>query len=318
MTEMMQAVVFDGTLRVVAQPRPVPGPDEVLIRPRLTGICNTDLELVQGYKEFTGTLGHEFVGDVIGGPPEWIGQRVVGEINIECGACDYCERQMPTHCRQRRVLGILNWDGAFAGAFRLPVGNLWPVPEGVPDEVAVFTEPVAAACQVLEMARIRPSDRVVVIGAGKLGLLVAQVVRLVGADLSVIVRREAQADLLARWDIRAEERSAVDDGTADVVIDCTGKPAGFGESLAMVRPRGTIVLKSTYSGLPQADLTRIVVGEIRVVGSRCGSFDAALQLLAGELVEVAPLIAARYALAEAVRAFEQAAQPGTLKVLMEP
>ncbi|MBN2304581.1 MAG: alcohol dehydrogenase catalytic domain-containing protein, partial [Anaerolineae bacterium] len=294
--------MFDGALRIAEQPRPVPGSDEVLIRPRLMGICNTDLELTRGYKGFAGTLGHEFVGDVIEGPADWIGRRVVGEINIACGECDLCRRDMPTHCRQRSTLGIMNYDGAFADLFRLPVRNLLSVPDAVSDEAAVFTEPLAAACQVLESARIRPSDRVALIGAGKLGMLVAQVVRLSGADLSVIIRRDRQADLLAGWGIRAVRRDTVPDNRADVVIDCTGSADGFAESLALVRPRGTVVLKSTYAGMPQADLTQIVVDEIRVVGSRCGPFDAALRLLEQSLVEPRALIDACYELTDAVTA----------------
>jgi threonine dehydrogenase-like Zn-dependent dehydrogenase len=313
-----RAVEFEGDLRVIDRARPVPAADEALIRLRLGGICNTDLELIQGYKHFSGVLGHEFVGEVSEGPADWIGRRVVGEINVSCGVCDMCRRDMPTHCRKRRVLGMLNYDGAFADYFRLVVRNLHPVPESIPDEVAVFAEPLAAACQILESARLRPSDRVILLGAGKLGMLGAQVLRLTGCDLAVVVRRARQADLLARWGIRAVERSALSDGQADVAVDCTGNASGFLDALTLVRPRGTIVLKSTYTGIPPADLTRVVVQEVRVVGSRCGPMGTALRLLEQRLVDVEPLIEARYPLAEARRAFEHAASPGTMKILLGP
>ena len=312
----MRAVVFDGALRVVERDWPVRGMDEVVIRPRLAGICHTDLELMRGYKEFSGVLGHEFVGDVIEGPPEWVGRRVVGEINVACGICDLCGRGIPSQCRNRCVLGIMNYDGAFAEAFRLPVANLWAVPDKVPDEIAVFTEPLAAVCQILEAVHIQPEDRVVVIGAGKLGMLAAQVLRLTGCDLSVIVRRERQTALLAGFGVRAIERKGMANGQADVVVDCTGNAGGFAEALDLIRPRGTVVLKSTYADSPQADLTRVVVNEIRVVGSRCGSFGMALRLMAHGLVDVQSLIEARYGLDEVGQAVEQAVQPGMLKVLL--
>lgn len=314
----IRAVVFDGTVRVVERPRPECACDEALIGLRLAGICNTDIELTRGYKNFSGTLGHEFVGEVRDGPPEWIGRRVVGEININCGVCDMCRRGIPTQCRQRRVLGLSNYDGAFADEFRLAVCNLVPVPDSISDEAAVFTEPLAAACQILEAVHIRPDDRVILLGAGKLGMLAAQVLRLTGSDLAVVVREQRQTDLLTSWGIKALSRTQVDDGVADVVVDCTGNEGGFADALTLVRPRGTIVLKSTYAGLPQANLTRVVVDEIRVVGSRCGPFDTALRFLEQGLVEVIPLIDARYSLADAPAAMEHAMQPGVFKVLINP
>lgn len=316
--DQVRVVVFDGTLRLAQQPRPVPARDEVLIQMRLAGICNTDLELLHGYKGYKGPLGHEFVGEIVEGPAGWPGRRIVGEINITCGECDMCRRGIPTQCRRRRILGMQSYDGAFADLFRLALRNVVLVPESLPDEVAVFTEPLAAACQVLEAIHLGPTDRIVLLGAGKLGMLVAQVVRLSGADLVVIVRRERQAALLAGWGIRTASRSEIPNGTADIVIDCTGTANGFADALDLVRPRGTIVLKSTYSGVPQADLTRVVVSEIRLVGSRCGPFDTALRLLEQHLIDVTPLIDARYPLSEALQAFQHAAQPGVLKVLLSP
>lgn len=315
---LIRAIVFDGELHIARRPTPQPAADEVLIRLRLAGICNTDLELMQGYKQFSGTLGHEFVGDVLAGPQDWLGRRVVGEINIGCGVCDMCRRGLPAHCRTRRVLGIQDYDGAWAECFRLPVRNLHAVPDAMPDRTAVFAEPLAAACQILEAGVIRPSDRVVLLGAGKLGMLCAQVIRLIGADLAVVVRRERQAALLEGWGIPAVDRTELPAHRADVIVDCTGNVSGFADALDLVRPHGTIILKSTYAGLPNADLTRVVVDEIRVVGSRCGPFGPALALLEQGLVDTGPLIDGCYLLDEVAQAVEHASRPGALKVLLQP
>ncbi len=318
MADTIRAVVYEDRLQVIEREPPVAGPDEALIRLRMGGICNTDLELVRGYQGFRGMLGHEFVGEVIAGPREWLGARVVGEINVGCGACEWCRRGVPTHCDNRRVLGIADYDGAFADLFRLPVANLHRVPENVADEEAVFAEPLAAACQVLDSAHIRPSERVVLLGAGKLGLLAAQVLGLVGCDLAVVVRHERQARMVAGWGLLPVRRDDLRDGEADVVVDCTGTPEGLRDALRLVRARGTVVLKSTYAGPATVDLAPLVVNEVRVVGSRCGPFGAALRLLERRLVDMLPLIEARYPLAQAQDAFVRAAQPGTLKVLLTP
>ena len=314
----MDALMVDhGTLRLVKDaPQPVPEPDEAVIHPLLAGICNTDLELLAGYYDYQGVLGHEFVGEVVEGPAEWLGRRVVGEINIACGTCDMCLRGVPSQCRSRTVLGIKHHDGAFAERFTLPVRNLLEVPPQVSDEQAVFTEPLAAALEVLQQVHIRPSDRVIVLGAGKLGLLVAQVLRLTGADLAVVIRHDRQRDLLVRWGIQAARIDDLPAARADVVVDCTGRAEGFADSLTLLRPRGTLVLKSTYHGLPQADLTRIAVEEFHVVGSRCGPFESALRLLQQGLVDVESMIDARYSLADGQMAFEGAASRGRLKVLL--
>jgi len=318
MSHLVRAVMFDDELRVVKRPEPEVGTDEVLIRLCMAGICNTDLEIVRGYKGFRGVLGHEFVGEVIKGPEEWLGQRVVGEINIACGHCDMCRAAIPSHCRNRRTLGIWNYAGAFADVFKLPAKNLPRVPRDLADEACVFVEPLAAACEVLESVPITPTSRVVLLGAGKLGLLVAQVLRLTGCDLSVIARRDRQKALLSQWGIRAVNRRDLDDSRADVVVECTGNFSGFEEAVELVRPRGTIVLKSTYAGQDAVDLSRIVVDEISVVGSRCGPFDAALRLLEQGLVDVGSLIDARYPLGEVEQAFKRTSEPGTLKVLLIP
>jgi threonine dehydrogenase-like Zn-dependent dehydrogenase len=313
----MKAVLLDHHLQLVDDfPQPQPQPGEALIRIHQAGICNTDVELLNGYKNFTGVPGHEFVGTVAAGPDEWLGRRVVGEINVACGACDMCQRGIPTQCRHRRTLGLINHQGAFAEYLALSTANLHAVPDALSDDQAVFVEPLAAACQILEATSITSSDRVVLVGAGKLGLLCAQVLHLTGADLKVVVRRERPRQLLEKWGIAAVTRAELPDNMADVVVDCTGSSEGFTEALSLVRPRGRIVLKSTYAHLPTADLTRVVVDEIQVIGSRCGPFPTAIGLLARGEVDVVSLIEERYVLKDAVAAFARASQPGMGKVLL--
>lgn len=322
----MKALVFDaqpegqGQLRLAldyADPQPPTG--EVRIRTSLTGICNTDLEIVRGYAGFYGVLGHEFVGVVDQAEdPSLVGRRVVGEINAFCGTCSTCRAGRPTHCPQRTALGIQGRDGTLAEYFCLPVENLHLVPDGVSDELAVFTEPLAAACQVLTQVHIRPTDRVVVLGDGKLGLLVAQVLALTGCDLVVMGRHQRKLQILAERGIRTQlgEQSPIED--ADLVVECTGQAAGFHAARRLVRPCGTLVLKSTYHGLVEADLSGLVVDEIQVVGSRCGPFPAALRLLTQKLVDVTPLIEAEYPLDQSLTALEHARRRGALKVLVRP
>ena len=313
----MLALAYDGTLRLDGgASQPAPTGDEVLLKIRRAGICNTDLELVGGMYGFSGILGHEFVAEVADGPADWIGRRVVGEINVVCGECDFCLSDIPSQCRHRRAVGIHDYPGAFAEYMPLPLRNLYPVPDNVNDDAAVFTEPLAAALQVLEAVQISPRDRVVVLGVGKLGMLVAQVLKLTGADVVGVVRRQKQADLLKQWGITTAAIDDLEPERAQVVVDCTGQAEGFADAQRLVRSRGTIVLKSTYRGTPQADLTQIAVREIRVVGSRCGPFQAALRLLEHRLVDVEALIDARYPLWDALTAFEHAQNPGALKVLL--
>lgn len=307
--------------RTLALRRDLPLPrsdEEALVRVRLSGICATDLELVRGYYPYTGVLGHEFVGEVVEAPdPAWVGRRVVGEINAACGTCENCRRGMPTHCEKRTVLGIVGRDGAHAEYLRLPLENLHPVPDDVSDEAAVFTEPLAAALEILEQAHIRPTERVLLIGAGRLGQLIARVLRLTGADFHVVARHERQQALLAAvrvpW-VTAEMAAA---SRWDVVVDATGSPAGLELATQCLRPRGRLVLKSTYAGDAAVNLSRWVVDEWTVIGSRCGPFAPALRLLTSGLVDPLPLIEARYSLEEALAAMEHAARPGALKVLLE-
>lgn len=314
----MRAVTFDGQVHYTTNaPIPEPNEHESLIRITKAGICNTDLEVFAGYLNFRGIPGHEFVGRVEAGAPEWMGRRVVGEINVVCGKCDMCLRGIPSQCRDRKAIGINRHDGAFADYLALPNRNLHAVPDDVTNEQAVFVEPLAAALQTLEAVHITPRDNVVLIGAGKLGLLTAQVMKLTGCDLSVVVRREKPAMLLNRWGIRAVTFDELPENRAQVVIDCTGNEEGFGAALDLVEPRGAILLKSTYTALPTANLTKVAVNELRVIGSRCGPFDAALRLLQAGLIDVESMIDARLPLDDSLEGFRQAAEPGALKVLLE-
>ena len=294
-------------------------PGEAVVRVLRSGVCNTDLELQRGYYPFTGVPGHEFVGVVESAPvASWNGKRVVGEINAACRTCDTCRRGRHTHCERRTVLGIVNRHGAHAERLSLPVENLHEVPPEVTDDEAVFVEPLAAALEIQEQVAIGAGTRVVVIGDGKLGNLIAQTLALTGCELWVVGRRVAHRDLLRTRGIMGVDATDVRAAEADVAVECTGNPEGFEIARRVVRPRGTIVLKSTYAGDTQVNLSAVVVDEITLVGSRCGPFAPALGLLATRRVDVRPLIHARYPLAEATAAFEHAARPGVLKVLLEP
>jgi 2-desacetyl-2-hydroxyethyl bacteriochlorophyllide A dehydrogenase len=300
-------------------PTPTLGPDEALVRVRLAGICSTDLELVRGYYPYTGVIGHEFVGEIVQADDDlWVGMRVVGEINIACGECETCRRGHPAHCERRSVLGIRERYGAFAEYLVLPLANLHPVPDAIPDGAAVFTEPLAAALEILQQVHIHPADRVLVLGGGRLGQLVAQVLALTGCDLRVLARHPQQRQLLAAQKISTVTMDDVRPRSMDIVIEATGSPDGFAQARLAVRPRGTLVLKSTYAGQLTADFSSLVVEEINLVGSRCGPFAPALRLLQSGRVDVLPLIAGRYALKDGLAAMQQAAQPGVLKVLLMP
>lgn len=308
----------DQSLSLREIPRPEK-PGEALIRTRLSGICGTDLELVRGYYPYTGVLGHEFVGEVVACPDEsWLGARVVGEINAVCGGCEQCRGGRPTHCEQRTVLGIVGRDGVHAEYFSLPVENLHRVPENVPDEAAVFTEPLAAALEIQEQVHLRPGERVLLIGAGRLGQLIAQTLALTGCDLRVAARHPLQKTLLADRGIGLVSEEEVEPRRWDVVVEATGSPSGFDLARRALRPRGRLVLKSTYHGAMTVDWSPLVVDEITIIGSRCGPFAPALRLLARGEVDPTVLIGARCPLAQAVEAMEAARQPGALKVLLEP
>ncbi len=301
-------------------PEPDAGPGMALIKLRQAGICATDLEMLRGYYPFTGVPGHEFVGEVVAAPGNetWVGRRVVGEINLTCGECTACRAGRPHHCANRTVLGINGHDGVLAEYFTLPVENLHAVPEAVEDDLATFTEPLAAALEVQEQVHIQPETRALVVGAGRLGLLIAQTLRLTGCDLRVVVRRQAPADLLARYGIASVFVADVEENSADLVVEATGSPDGFALSRKAVRPAGTLVLKSTFAGDVTLNLSSVVVDELTLVGSRCGPFDPALRLLESGLVDLRPMISARFALSDGLAAFEKAAEHGILKVLIDP
>ncbi|MDQ6892687.1 MAG: alcohol dehydrogenase catalytic domain-containing protein [Acidobacteriota bacterium] len=299
----MQALQFQsGHAAVVDLPIPRPRPGFALVRVLLSGICNTDLELKCGYHCFSGVPGHEFVGMVEGpkGSP-WLGRRVVGEINLGCGRCGLCRSGMSRHCPRRRVLGIVRHPGAHAEFLTLPESNLREVPPGVSDEEAVFTEPLAAACEILDQVAVSPETRAAVVGAGKLGLLVAQVLENSGALVTKLGR-----------DSRARKQSF------DLVVEATGSPAGMPRALELVRPRGTIIWKSTHHAPARFDAAPLVVNEVTVVGSRCGRFEPALELLRTRKIDLSKMISAEFPLAQASKALALASRRGVRKVLLAP
>ena len=316
----MKALVFDDTLRF--DPRhaePQVGDGDTLLRVRQAGICATDIEITRGYMGFRGVLGHEFVADVVESPSkDLVGQRVAGEINVVCGRCDLCVSGLSSHCRNRSVLGILNHDGAFAEFVRLPAANLHVLPDSVDDDHGVFVEPLAAAFQVLKQVPSLDGKKwVTVLGDGRLGLLVAQVLRDAGCPVRVIGKHPDKLALCEKWSIRARPLDDIAPRhDQDVVVDCTGSAAGFELAMQMVRPRGTIVLKSTVAAGKAMNLAPLVIDEINVVGSRCGSFREAIRALAEKRIDVASLIHRRMRLDQGVEAMDLAGRPGVLKVIL--
>jgi len=296
-------------------------PDEALVRVLLSGICNTDLEIARGYAGFNGTIGHEFVGLVEeSSDRKLVGRRVVGEINAGCGKCDLCRAGDSRHCASRTVLGIVGRDGAHAEFLQLPTVNLSPIPDNIPDEHAVFTEPLAAACGILERVRISDGDRVAVIGDGKLGLLCAQVVALTGASVLLIGKHSSKLRIAERRGIEtARPRELTKRAPQfDVVVEASGSASGFELALELLRPKGQLVLKSTFHGKTELEASRIVVDEISIVGSRCGRFSPALDLLKKDAIDVDSLISEEYPLSNGVHAMRRAATRGVLKVLLRP
>ena len=318
----MRAIVFDGsTLHFEAdRPDPRPADGEVLVRVLRAGVCETDLQIMMGYHGFRGVLGHEFVGVALGGVFE--GRRVVGEINCSCWQCDTCTRAgNPQHCPHRTVIGIVGRDGAFADLVAVPERNLHAVPDAVDTDAAVFTEPVAAAFRIPEQIPVARHDRIVVLGDGRLGNLCAQVLAGLSDDVLVIGKHRRKLAVLEEMGIRTQllgEMEPAGGRSADIVVDCTGSPSGLPAALALVRPRGTVVLKTTIAGEHSQSLAPIVVDEVTVVGSRCGPFARALDALERGLVDVSPLLSDRYSLGDGVRALERAQEAGVLKVLIAP
>ena len=323
----MKALRYENQQLSLAEVSRPDAAGEALVRVMLSGICNTDLEIARGYAGFTGTLGHEFVGVIEEMPaapkPQPLlsrGQRVVGEINAGCGNCDLCQAGDSRHCPQRTVLGIVGRDGAHAEFLQLPAANLLPVPPEISDEQAVFTEPLAAACGILERVAITADSMVAVIGDGKLGLLCAQVLGTTGAPVTLIGKHENKLRIARRRNIETMQsgESKQRNRTFDVVVEASGSATGFDLALDLLKPRGVLVLKSTFQGTTNLKAARIVVDEISVVGSRCGRFAPALQLLRTGAVDVNSLISEDFNLGQGVQAMARAAEPGVMKVFLRP
>lgn len=314
---MRAAWIEAGRVELREVPLPARRAGEALVRVHCAGVCNTDLELLAGYYDFRGVPGHEFVGTVVEGSPRWLGRRVVGEINFGCGRCARCTQGMRKHCPRRRVLGILGRPGALAEFLTIPEENLHEVPRAVADREAVFTEPLAAACEILEQVRIPPGERIAVLGDGKLGLLCAQALAAAGVQVAVYGRHPERAPLLARRGIRFSGSAKRPANAFRFVVEATGSANGLAEALRLVAPCGTVILKTTIHTPVSADLTRlVVVPEVTLLGSRCGPFPPALRLLRRRQVDAAALVQAELPIGDVVEAFRLAAQPGALKVLV--
>jgi threonine dehydrogenase-like Zn-dependent dehydrogenase len=295
---------------------------EALVRVLLSGICNTDLEIVRGYAGFSGTIGHEFVGVVeeAADAPHLIGKRVVGEINVGCGHCETCKKGDSRHCPSRTVLGIVGRDGAHADFLTLPARNLLEVGNEITNEQAVFAEPLAAAFGITEQVEIAPETRVAVVGDGKLGLLCAQSLALKSRNVSLVGKHEEKMRIAATRGVETVllETAAKLNRSFDVAVEASGSESGFQTALDLLKPRGKLVLKSTFQGTPRWQAARVVVDEITIVGSRCGRFAPALELLENKAVDVEDMISAEFALENGVQAMKRAAEKGVLKVLLRP
>jgi alcohol dehydrogenase len=332
---MLAANTNRNRITIAQKPLPRLSPGWALVRVRLAGICNTDIEILRGYHNFHGTLGHEFVGEVVrvasAKDRAWVGRRVVGEINLACAGlgfskrCSYCRRGIPTHCARRRVLGILGHDGAFAEYLALPVVNLHRVPAGVSDEAAVFSEPLAAACEILEQVNIREHREAAVIGDGKLAQLIARVLHAVGSRdglrVTMIGKHEEKlrpARLAGIATVKVMSPSARRADAFTLTVEATGSPSGLALAQQITAPRGTLVLKSTFHGAANVETWPIVVKELTVIGSRCGPFPPALALLRTGKVDPRPLISRVFPLKDAGKAIRYAQQRGVMKVLLKP
>lgn len=317
----MRAVYFSGQDQCLTdREKPAPRPGEALIRVALAGICNTDVELAKGYMGFSGVPGHEFVGVVEAAPdaPQWIGRRVAADINWGCGACPVCLAADSRHCPNRTTLGIAGWDGAFAQWIVAPLGNLHAVPDAVPDREAVFAEPLAAALEVSQQVHLTAKTRMAVLGDGKLGILIACALRHLCPGLVLIGRHASKLDVAARQGVSTRLASQQKERRErfDVVVEATGREDGLARALDLVRPEGMIVAKTTVAGTAPLNLSRLVVDEISLVGSRCGDIALALHFLSERLVDVTPLIEAEYDLEEFPAAFARACRPGAGKILV--
>ena len=315
----MLALCFDGKVALQSRyPRPKPGRTEVLVQVHKAGICATDLEVAKGYMAFRGVMGHEFVGTVVAGSRQWKGKRVVAEINCVCGRCDMCRSGLSNHCRNRTVLGINGHDGCFAELVALPMRNLHAVPDAVSDDQAVFAEPLAAALQVARQVKVTPTNQVVVLGDGRLAQLVVRVLKGRVKRTVMVGRHAVKLEAAEKQGVQAVlERDFVPEAGVGLVVDATGSPSGFELAMRTVRPRGTIVLKSTFAADSGLNVTPLVVNEVTVVGSRCGPFPDALRALRAGEVDVSALISAEFGLSEGPAALAAAARPDHLKVLLD-
>ena len=315
----MRALVLDNRLSLRDNyPEPAACAGESLVRVRMAGICGTDLEIARGYMSYRGVLGHEFVGEVVDTRSDGLSRsRVVGEINAGCGRCACCANGLQRHCPNRTVLGILGRDGAFAEYLRLPDVNLVPLPESISDEIGVFVEPVAAVYEIFEQTRIARDSTIAILGDGRLGTLAAMVLRAEGYTPIVAGHHQEKLDSISRLGVQVELEFNLAPGF-DVVIDCTGNAAGVGRALALVRPRGTLILKSTAAAGANVNLALAVVNEITILGSRCGRFGPAIDALASGKLDPAPLISKVLPLEQAIIALEEAGRPSNFKVLLRP
>lgn len=314
---MRAMVVHEGQAGIRDVPDPTPAEGEALIRVRLAGICATDLEIIKGYAGFEGVIGHEFVGVVVKGSPALVNKRVVGEINCVCGRCDLCQSGLSSHCRRRTVVGIQGRPGVFAEYVALPEANCHLVSEAVSDEEAVFAEPLAAAYQIIRQVKIEARSQVAVLGTGRLGLLVAQVLARASCRLIAVGRNPKTLSLLDRKGIRTTTVDAVArKQDQDIVVDCTGSPDGLQLAMGLVRPRGMIVMKTTCQADASLDFSPLVINEITLLGSRCGPFPEALAALARKQIDVTSLITRQMPLEDGLAALKLAARPDAIKVLL--
>lgn len=318
----MKAIVFDNELKLVTDyAKPVPKAGEALIRVTTGGICNTDYEITKGYMGYKGILGHEFVGvveEINADDKSLLGKRVVGEINCGCKNCEWCHQGLERHCPNRQTLGIWQKDGCFAQYVTMPLSNLLEVADNVPDEQAVFVEPLAAAVEILEQLHIQPAQKVVVLGDGKLGLTISLALNASNIDVLLVGKHQnklniakaqgVRTQLFDEWEIKKEW---------DFVVEATGSIAGFETALSLTKPRGTLVLKSTVAASKEFNLAPIVIDEIRVQGSRCGQFAPALRLLESNKIDFSPFVSGVYSVDDAMEAFEQNKVPTNLKVLIK-
>ena len=311
---MLSVHLASGRVEVRRQPLPRVREGFARIRLLAAGICSTDLELQRGYYGFSGTPGHEFVGEIVEN-----GKRVAGEINLACGHCEWCARGLGRHCPTRTVLGIVKHPGAFREFLTLPMHNLHRVPESISSEHAVFIEPVAAACEILDQVKIPKGDSVALLGDGKLGLLIAQVLQAHGAHVHLFGRHRDKMRLVEKAGVTTELLpKKLPERAYRWVVDATGSPEGLRTAVTMCEPRGTVIMKSTVHGLVTIDTAPVIVNEITLVGSRCGRFEPAIRLLASGKVNVADLISEEFPLERAPEAFARAATKGVLKVLLRP